>query len=119
MAAHQCKQCDASFDTMTDHNIHVEKRHPVVPVKPRIEVVRQNDGRDLLLYDGVVVGLIEQQSDDTRPTLDPDQDRRHVTMRIRQISAPQLYANIGISGIRFDTEAEYDAWINDEHPEDA
>jgi hypothetical protein len=92
--------------------------------KPKIEVVRQNDGRDLLLYDGIVIGLITVVRDEVKF----DTERRiglacqalsYGDFKERVAGGNSLDASIGgRSSHRFKDEAEYDAWINDDHPEE-
>lgn len=125
---YRCEVCGAAFQTMTDHNVHKEKRHPVVPTKPRIEVVRQNDGRDLVLYDGLVVGQIRVEQD-----VRLDSGGRRVGLNYRGIvvgsswyweegedPARHLDAHASMtSDWRFKNDAEYDDWVNGDLPEEA
>jgi hypothetical protein len=78
---------------------------------PRPEIITQADGRDLIVYDGIVVGEIELRHDAL------DGEHRRIVFGVHPINHSGKGRTLHTSfvlhgGIRFSSEAEYDAWIN-------
>jgi hypothetical protein len=87
------------------------------PKPPRPEIVHQPDGRDLIYFDGEIIGVLEIVKDVK------DEGHRRIDYTVRSIGHSAIFGErtqrslrtslARKSGVRFLSEKDYDAWIND------